>query len=147
MMKLYELPEDILINIFRKINPLQLIDISKTNSQMYKIIQNIVFKKILVINSKPISQYNNNDNFFAYIFDSYIIGDINLLGMIFTENNKNYTIVNMNSQFIMHSAQIEKGKYIFLYTGISADSYNKNIYLKCKPIIIRNFNTTNTHSR
>ena len=149
MMNLCKLPDDILITILMKIDPPILIDISKTSKHIHNIVNTIVFKKILIINNKPMSMYNNSDkdNFFCYIFDSYIFGNIVNVGIPYIDNNKTYVVIDMNSQFILHSARIEKGKYMFLHCGISADSYNKNSNLKCKPIIIRNCNTTATHSR
>lgn len=147
MMKLLELPEDILINIFMNIDPLKLIDISKTNSQINRIIHNILFKKILIINTKPISQYDNSNFFFVYIFDSYIYGNKQNIGVPFNENNNTYVLIDMNSQYVCHSSLIKNSKYSFFYTGICADTDIKSVNNKCNPIILRNFNTNAIQSR
>jgi hypothetical protein len=146
-MKLLELPEDILINIFMNIDPLKLIDISKTNSQINRIIHNILFKKILIMNTKPISNYDNSNFFFVYIFDSYIYGNKQKLGVPFNENNNTYVLLDMNSQYVSHSSMIKNGKYSFFYTGICVDTNMKSVNIKFNPIILRNFNTNATQSR
>ena len=149
MMKLCELPDDILINILIKIDPMILVNISKTSKQLHNIINTIVFKKILIINNKPMSKYNYNDrnNFFCYIFDSYILGNIENVGMPYVDNNKTYVLIDINSQYIIHSNYIENSNYIFLHKGVEKEMYDINTQTKTNPIIIRNPHTTNIYSR
>ena len=129
MMKLNELPDDILINILMKIDPSSLYNISKTSIQMYNIISNIIFKKILIRNNKPISLYNieNTLNFFSYIFESYTFGNIQNIGIPFEENNNKYIILHINSNYVTHTLH-EKGIYSFIYKGVDSKHYD-NIFL------------------
>jgi hypothetical protein len=141
MMKLNELPDDILINILMKIDPSSLYNISKTSIQMCNIINNIIFKKILILNNKPMSLYNkeNTLNFFSYIFDSYTFGNIQNIGIPFEENNNKYIILHINSNYVTHILD-EKGFYSFIYKGVDSKHYD-NIFLnKPESIIIKKIN-------
>ena len=148
MMKFHDLPEDILIHIFMSIEPLTLINISKTNKQINNIVDNIVFKKILIVNNKPMSQYSNENrnNFFVYIFDSYTLGSIDNMGIPFNDNAKTYVIVHNSSNYITHNNFNENGKFGFAHIGVATNNYT-NTEQKPNPIIIRNFNTMTTYSR
>jgi hypothetical protein len=149
MMSLCKLPDDILITILMKIEPALLIDISKTSKQIHNLVNTIVFKKILIINNKPMSMYNysDRDNFFCYIFDSYIFGNIVNVGIPFVDNNKTYVLIDINSNYIIHSNYIENSNFIFLHKGVETEIYDKNKQSKPKPIIIKNLHSTNTYSR
>jgi hypothetical protein len=141
MMKLNELPDDILINILMRIDPSSLYSISKTSIQMYNVISKIIFKKILILNNKPMTQYNtkNRLNFFSYIFDSYAFGNIENIGIPFEDNNHKYIILHINSNYITHILD-NNSIYSFIYKGVENNDYD-NIFLnKPEPIIVKKIN-------
>jgi len=147
-MKLTELPDDILIIILMKIDPSILYNISKTSIQMYNVISKIIFKKILILNNKPITQYNTDNrlNFFAYIFDSYTFGNIENIGIPFEDNGNKYVILHINSDYVTHILD-NNGIYSFIYKGVD-NNYYDNIFLhKPEPIITKKININMVFSR
>jgi len=148
-MNLTDLPDDILTNILIKIEPSALYKISKTSKHMYNIIYNIVFKKILIINSKPMSQYNHNTklNFFVYLFDSYMLGNVDNVGIPFEDNSKTYVIAHINSNYIAHNVLEKNGAYVFTHKGIETLDTNNHSNDKPYPIVTRKLNTHMAFSR